>query len=106
MPRDRPSVNFRVGQQVLDSINTAVETSGKNRSDWILGAIQHQIRTGKPIPVRITAGALLSSKGLIRFKLDRDILEEIDQECARLGVKRTTWLLDACLTKIAENNRS
>lgn len=96
------TANFNIGTQLLERIDFAViDSETYSRNTWLLEAIQTYLQADEPLPLPITAEQLLANKVQVQLRISGLMLELVNERCVERGVTRTTWLLDACLSKLA-----
>jgi len=101
---EKTSVQFRVGKSLLGRMKRAAVASGDSRNTWIEQAVatfvQADFTTKK---LDLTASEILADKTTVIARLEPSLVSKMNRYCDRQNRKRTIVLLDACISKLAED---
>lgn len=98
----RYPVQFRLGRKLLEDIDSIVDYTEESRNEWLMTAIHRYLKRGRPIAHKVTAETILYDKTVLMIRVDAETLDLINEECYGKDLPRTIWLLDACLSRLAE----
>lgn len=94
-------VQFRMGAELFNLVCNAADEAEISRNRWITKAINELIDCEEPEPLPITARDLLCDKVTVMVRVDEGTLVRMNDECERIAMSRTVFLLDACLSKLS-----
>ena len=93
-------VQLKIGEALLERIDKVVPQS-TSRNEWMTDAVKELIEKEDPTQLPLTAEELISHKRNVMLRIDPYVLDVVDDLCEERKCKRTTWILDACITKLA-----
>lgn len=104
----RHHVQFRIGyslyQQIQKFADINYECNSKN--EWIVDAVQSQLQRGYPLKIKTSAIEIMHDRVTQMVRLDPTTLDQINNFCIKKDMSRTVWMIDACLSKIAEEKKA
>lgn len=98
---DKIIIQFKLGRVLLNLMQFHYEKQGMSRNTWITSAVLHLLQRDKPRPIRISAEELLSNKITVQARLDKELVDLIDEVCTEKKIPRTIFVTDAILTKLS-----
>jgi hypothetical protein len=104
--KTKTSLQFKLGSPILKLIDKHRSILKLSRNKWVTDAIVSLIENGDPTPCRITAESLFLDKTTVMVRLDPLISALVNDHSQERHVTKTTWLTDACLSKLADPKAS
>lgn len=96
-------VMLRLGRRLRELIDARAGELGLSRNAWIVRAAERRMEDDEELEEAVTAEMIAEGKEPMMVRFDPFLIELIDEHAEERGVRRTTWLTDACLAALAHN---
>lgn len=100
-------VQFKVGFALYKTIQkfSDINEGCNSKNEWIVEAVQSQLKRGYSLKIKTSAVDILHDKVTQMVRLNPTTLDQVNNFCTEKDMSRTVWMIDACLSKIAEEKR-
>lgn len=106
---DRKQLQFRLGEKLIKNVDVAVTwlvfldkpDTPKNRTDFVLEAIQRRLDAKNKCVFGSTADVAYGNRKPFMIRVSRDLMDLIDKDADKQALSRTNWVIDAILAELA-----
>jgi metal-responsive CopG/Arc/MetJ family transcriptional regulator len=97
-------IQYRIGEDLLIEADQLARKLGyEKRTTFIIDVVTKAIERGYMIPYPTLASIVTGHRIVVTMRMPEMILELINEQCFDQGISRTTWILDAILSVLAEH---
>lgn len=100
----RPMFSFqtRIGRRFIALLNIAAKKEHVSRNELINKAMHHRLAKSKTSFYPLRMQDVTTDRVLLQVRADTLLIELINEQCEELNMRRTNFVMDCCLTYLAE----